>query len=313
MREDIRIDSREENIVRTNSPRAWLLATRPKTLTGAAAPVLLALALAWKDVHSENPLQGVTFEWIPAILCLLFALMMQIDANLINDYFDCVRGIDDEERLGPRRACAQGWVTLRAMRWAIGLTTVCSLFIALPTIWWGGWQLIIIGLLCALFAFLYTTCLARLGLGDLLVLVFFGIIPVCVTYYVQLHHVTASVWMLSVAMGLVTDNLLIVNNYRDRETDARVGKNTLVILIGPRATEWLYLLLGILGVVLCQWQWVENRAWGALLPVLYLFPHLCAWRRLVRINRGKALNRILGVTALHIFLFAILASLGTLL
>ena len=174
--------------------------------------------------------------------------MMQIDANLINDYFDCVNGVDGEERLGPKRACAQGWVTLPAMRRAIAITTILALLMAFPTVWWGGWPLVIIGLLCALFAFLYTTCLARLGLGDILVLVFFGIIPVCVTYYIQLHEVPTCVWVLSVAMGLVTDNLLIVNNYRDRDTDAQVGKNTLVISIGARATEWLYLLLGIIGV-----------------------------------------------------------------
>ncbi|MGN0233049.1 MAG: 1,4-dihydroxy-2-naphthoate octaprenyltransferase [Bacteroidaceae bacterium] len=301
------------NGIKTNSLKAWFLAARPKTLTGAAAPVILALALAWKDISTCNANPALTFEWIPAILCLLFALMMQIDANFINDYFDCVNGVDGEERLGPKRACAQGWISLAAMRRAIVLTTASSLLLAFPTIWWGGWKLIIIGLLCAFFAFLYTTCLARRGLGDILVLVFFGIIPVCVTYYVQLHHVPISVWVLSVAMGLVTDNLLVVNNYRDRDTDAKVGKNTLVITIGTRAAEWLYLILGITGVILCQWQWFESRAWGAMLPVLYLVPHISAWKSLVRINHGKSLNKVLGITALHIFLFAILAAIGTLL
>ena len=313
MKEVKTADLCEDNQVKTNSPRAWLLATRPKTLTGAAAPVLLALALAWRDIHSGNACQSITFEWIPAMLCLLFALMMQIDANLINDYFDCVNGVDGEERLGPKRACAQGWVTLPAMRRAIAITTILALLMALPTVWWGGWPLVIIGLLCALFAFLYTTCLARLGLGDILVLVFFGIIPVCVTYYIQLHEVPTCVWVLSVAMGLVTDNLLIVNNYRDRDTDAQVGKNTLVISIGARATEWLYLLLGIIGVGLCQWQWMENRPWGALLPMIYLVPHIRAWRSLVRIHHGSALNQVLGSTALNIFFFALLAAIGTLL
>lgn len=313
MKEVKTADLCEDNQVKTNSPKAWLLATRPKTLTGAAAPVLLALALAWRDIHSGNACQSITFEWIPAMLCLLFALMMQIDANLINDYFDCVNGVDGEERLGPKRACAQGWVTLPAMRRAIAITTILALLMALPTVWWGGWPLVIIGLLCALFAFLYTTCLARLGLGDILVLVFFGIIPVCVTYYIQLHDVPTCVWVLSVAMGLVTDNLLIVNNYRDRDTDAQVGKNTLVISIGACATEWLYLLLGIIGVALCQWQWMEDRPWGALLPMIYLVPHIRAWRSLVRIHHGSALNQVLGSTALNIFFFALLAAIGTLL
>lgn len=299
--------------MKTNCPKAWLLATRPKTLTGAAAPVILSLALAWKDVstyRTEDPL-SVTFHWVPAILCMLFALMMQIDANFINDYFDCVNNVDGEERLGPKRACAQGWVTLRAMRSAIVLTTVASLVLALPIIWWGGWEMIIVGLLCALFAFLYTTCLARMGWGDVLVIIFFGIVPVCATYYIQLHSIPLIVWMLSIAMGLVTDNLLIVNNYRDRDTDAKVGKNTLVVIMGARVAEWSYLLLGVAGVILCQYQWSEGRYWGALLPLLYLIPHTIVWRRMIRINHGCELNKVLGMTALNIFLFAVLAATGT--
>ena len=301
--------------MKTDSPRAWWLASRPKTLTGAAAPVLLALALAWKDAPTYRDLTGgvVHFEWIPALLCLLFALLMQVDANFINDYFDCVNGVDGEERLGPRRACAQGWVTIPAMQRAIAFTTVASLVLALPTVLWGGWELVFVGLLCALFAFLYTTSLSRRGLGDVLVLVFFGIVPVCVTYYVQFHCVPTSVWVMSVAMGLVTDNLLIVNNYRDRDTDAQVGKRTLVVAIGSRASEWLYLLTGFVGVALCQWQWTEGRPWGALLPILYLIPHCLVWHRMVRIHQGRELNKVLGMTSLNILLFALLAAVGTLL
>ena len=88
--------------IRTNSPRAWLLASRPKTLTGAAVPVLIALSAAWHEAPSD-------FLWLPAALCLLFALLMQVDANLVNDYFDWADGVDTAERLGPERAVAQGW------------------------------------------------------------------------------------------------------------------------------------------------------------------------------------------------------------
>lgn len=301
--------------MKTDSFRAWWLAARPKTLTGAAAPVLLALSLAWNDASTYRSATGeeAVFQWIPALLCLLFALLMQVDANFINDYFDCVNGIDGEERLGPKRACAQGWVTLRAMQRAIALTTVAALFLALPTILWGGWELIPIGILCVPFAFLYTTTLSRCGMGDVLVLVFFGIVPVCVTYYVQYHTVPLHVFLLSIAMGLVTDNLLIVNNYRDRDTDALVGKHTLVVAIGSRAAEWLYLWAGVGGVALCQCQWCEQQPWGALLPLLYLIPHTLVWRRMVHIHQGKDLNKVLGMTSLNIFLFALLASLGTLL
>lgn len=304
-----------ENTIKKNGLKAWFLAIRPKTLTGAIAPVLLALSLAWTDSSLYQPPFGQTmvFQVVPAILCLLFAILMQIDANFINDYFDCLNGVDGEERLGPLRACSQGWISLPAMQRGIAFVTCLSIVIGLPTILWGGMEMLIVGALCIVFAFLYTTLLSRLGLGDLLVLVYFGLVPVCVTYYVQLHCVPRHVYALSVAMGLVTDTLLIVNNYRDRETDKQVGKNTLVVSLGAKATEYLYLAIGIVAVGLCQFQWANGHAWGALLPILYLIPHFVAWRKMVRIHEGRALNSVLGVTALNIFLFAILASVGNLL
>ena len=159
-----------ENNVSVNSAKAWLLASRPKTLTGAAVPVMIALAMAWRDLSEATAQEK--FSIIPAVLCLLFAFIMQIDANFINDYFDFKKGTDDEFRLGPLRACAQGWVTLPAMRYAILLTTVIACLAGLPLIIYGGWAMVGIGVLCVVFCFLYTTHLSYLGLGDLLVLVF---------------------------------------------------------------------------------------------------------------------------------------------
>lgn len=301
--------------IKTNSLKAWFLAIRPKTLTGALAPVLLALSLAWTDSALYQPAFGESsvFQWTPAVLCLLFAVLMQVDANFINDYFDCLNGVDGEERLGPKRACSQGWITMPAMQRGIATVTCLSLLIGLPTVFWGGLEMILVGVLCVVFAFLYTIWLSRLGLGDLLVLVYFGLVPVCVSYYVQLHCIPQHVFGLSLAMGLVTDTLLIVNNYRDRETDKSAGKYTLVVSLGAKKSEWLYLLVGIAAVALCQIQWTVGHTWGALLPLLYLVPHFFAWRKLVRIHEGRALNSVLGITALNIFLFALLASIGNLL
>ena len=137
--------------ISTNSFKAWYLALRPKTLTGAAAPILIALSAAWKDLSLENR----DFLWLPGLLCLAFALLMQIDANFINDYFDFKKGVDTEERLGPKRACAQGWITLKAMKWGIILTTVLSCLIGLPLIQYGGIEMIGIGAICVVFSFLY--------------------------------------------------------------------------------------------------------------------------------------------------------------
>ena len=171
-----------------NSPRAWLLAARPKTLTGAAVPVMIGLALAYTDAADY---ETGTFKWFPAVLCMLFAMLMQIDANFINDFFDFAKGNDDAAtRLGPLRACTQGWVSTSAMKQAIATVTVLACLVGLPLIWYGGMEMVLIGILCVVFCFLYTTHLSYLGLGDVLVLLFFGIVPVCITYYIQLHTVT---------------------------------------------------------------------------------------------------------------------------
>ena len=183
--------------MKQNSVKAWFLAARPKTLTGAAVPVMIGVSLAWVDslLYDDHP-----FQWLAAVLCFLFAFVMQIDANFINDFFDFANGTDDTEtRLGPRRACAQGWVSLDAMKRAIAITTCLACIIGLPLVFFGGLEMILIGLICVIFCFLYTTHFSYLGLGDVLVLVFFGIVPVCTSYYLHLHTVTWQVFLASVA------------------------------------------------------------------------------------------------------------------
>ena len=297
----------QEDNVQLNSAKAWLLAARPKTLSGAAVPVVIALALAWADASAARP-----FQWIPAVLCLLFAFIMQIDANFVNDYFDFMKGTDDETRLGPRRACASGWVTASAMRRAMALTTILGCCLGLPLVFYGGWEMLLVGALCVLFCFLYTTHLSYMGLGDLLVLVFFGLVPVCLTYYLQLNTVTVEVVCASLACGLVIDTLLMVNNYRDRDNDRRTGKMTLVVRIGAKASERLYLGLGIcaclLGIVFIAY----GHLWAFVLPLGYLALHVATYRRMVAINSGKRLNDILGENARNMFIYGILLTIGLL-
>jgi 1,4-dihydroxy-2-naphthoate octaprenyltransferase len=295
--------------VRLNSPRAWLLAARPKTLTGAAVPVMMALALAWVDCQKS----GAAFSWVAAVLCLLFAFIMQIDANFINDYFDFKKGTDDEQRLGPRRACAQGWVSEPAMRRAIGVTTAVASLVGLPLIAYGGWQMVAVGALCVLFCFLYTTHLSYVALGDVLVLVFFGIVPVCITYYLQLHTVSKEVFYSSLACGMVIDTLLVVNNYRDRDNDRRAGKTTLVLLMGERASELFFLLLGLMAFHMGLVFFFTGRYFTFFLPAVYLSLHARTARRMRRIKHGKALNLILGQNARNMFFYGLLFSAGVLL
>ena len=294
----------ENDEIKTNSLKAWVLAARPKTLTAAAVPVMIGTAMAWNHTDGEG------FRYVAALLCFLFAFVMQIDANFVNDYFDFKRGNDDETRLGPERACSQGWVTDSAMKKALVVTTALACLVGLPLIIYGGLEMIGVGIACVVFCFLYTTTLSYIAMGDVLVLLFFGIVPVCCTYYVEVPSVTWEelypVFLMSIGCGLVVDTLLLVNNYRDIENDKRAGKRTLVVFIGKKATEVLFLLvvpiaLAIMFVVGCKWQFV-------VLAVLMFVKHFIVWRKMVKIGEGRELNKVLGMTAANIFLYGILAS-----
>ena len=275
----------DEKNIKQDSWQAWLLAARPKTLTGAMVPVMIGLALAWTDGKEYG---DDVFNTVAAMLCALFAMIMQIDANFINDFYDYAKGNDDAAtRLGPLRACTQGWVKIDSMKKAIASTTILACLVGLPLVYYGGLEMILIGLLCVVFCFLYTTHLSYIGLGDVLVLVFFGIVPVCITYYIQLHTMTWEVFLASIACGLVIDGLLMVNNYRDRENDERDGKRTLVVEIGEKSAERFYLCLGITAVLLGITFWVNGHVLAFVLPVLYLLLHTFTWLKMKRILQGN--------------------------
>ncbi|WP_028903873.1 MULTISPECIES: 1,4-dihydroxy-2-naphthoate octaprenyltransferase [unclassified Prevotella] len=301
----------EDKKIVIDSAQAWLLAARPKTLSGAAVPVMIGVALAYADSALYG--EGI-FSWTAAILCLLFAFAMQIDANFINDFYDFVNGTDDAEtRLGPRRACAQGWVKLDSMKKAIALTTCLACVIGLPLVYFGGWEMVLIGMLCVVFAFLYTTWFSYQGLGDILVLVFFGIVPVCCTYYVQLHTVSWQVFLASIACGLVIDALLIVNNFRDRDNDREAGKQTIIVRLGAEAGLQLYVGVGVGAVILGGTFLMNGHVLAFLFPFIYLMLHFYTYLKMKRIYQGKALNLCLGETARNIFIYGVCVSLGVIL
>src|SRR5574344_1851997 len=218
-----------------NSIKAWLLAARPKTLAGALTPVLIGSALAF--MHGS-------FHWLPVFICFILAALMQMSANFINDLFDYLKGSDREDRLGPERACAQGWISPNAMKWGIAITVAVACLIGCILIYYGGWVTIAIGAASVLFAFLYTTCLSYYGMGDILVLIFFSLVPVGGTYYVQSLDLTANTIIISLACGLVIETLLVINNYRDRDADKQSGKRTLIVRFGAQFGRYLYLLSG---------------------------------------------------------------------
>ena len=277
--------------IKKDSIKAWILASRPKTLSGAAVPVMIGLALAYKD---STFYEGEPFSWVAAVLCILFAWVMQIDANFINDFFDYAKGTDDTStRLGPRRACAQGWISVDKMKHAVAITTCIACLIGLPLIMYGGMEMVLIGILCVVFCFLYTTHLSYVGMGDLLVIVFFGIIPVCVPYYIQLHTCSSFIFLMSLACGMVVDTL--------------VGKS------GKKASLQLYLALGWGACVMGLAYFTHGYFLASLMPVVYLVLHHYTYLRIKRINRGKALNQCLGETARNILIYGMMVTIGILL
>ena len=290
--------------IKKNSVKAWILASRPKTLSGAAVPVLIGSSLAYHDGY---------FAFTPAILCFIFAFLMQIDANFINDLFDFIKGSDGEDRLGPKRACAQGWISTEAMKRGIAFTTMTASLIGFFLLFFGGLEMIPVGILCIIFAFLYTAGpypLAYHGWGDLLVIIFFGFIPVGCTYYVMSHTWTSSITIASLACGIVIDSLLMVNNYRDFEQDKQNGKKTLIVKMGASSGKALYLITGVIAAELCWYFAFNGLYWAAILPQIYLIPHILTWNEMVIIGKGKELNRVLGKTGRNIFIFGLLLSLG---
>lgn len=282
--------------------QAWLEAARPKTLPASFSPVLVGCALAYRD--------GV-FKLAPAILCVLVALLAQIASNFANDYFDFKKGADKEDRLGPERAVASGWITPKAMLWGtfitLGLSCLCGCFL----FFFAGWELIGVGIAIAICVLAYSAGpfpLAYNGLGDVCVLLFYGVIPVCFTYYIQTLSFSLLSFLLSVALGLLSVNILVVNNYRDYVQDKAARKRTTIVLFGRRFGRVFYILNECVAFLLVL-PLVLDAPWWILFLFGILFA-LCFYttRELLTLE-GRALNRTLGHTARNVFLFAAVLSL----
>jgi 1,4-dihydroxy-2-naphthoate octaprenyltransferase len=286
--------------------RDWLRATRPKTLTASVCPVLLGCALAYSD--------GM-FRPVAALLCLAVALLGQIASNFANDYFDFKKGADKEDRLGPERAVAGGRIAPAAMLTAtfvaLGLACLCGLGL----LFYAGWWLIFVGIAIAVCVLAYSAGpfpLAYHGWGDMCVLLFYGIVPVCFTYYVQaLSFGVLSFW-LSLSVGLLSVNILIVNNYRDYEQDKSAGKRTSIVYFGRKFGRYLYLSNGVLAIVFSLPLLLESTFWIASLYIVFFLLFLRTWRELIRLQ-GRSLNETLAHTARNVFLFTLLLILTLLL
>lgn len=220
----------------------WFHAARPRTLPAAVVPVALGSSCAYS---------AGSFRVLPAALALGFALLVQVACNLANDYFDFKKGADTAERLGPARATASGWVTPSAMLRAVIGVSALAFLVGLGLLPFGGWPLLLVGVASILAALAYTAGplpLAYNGLGDVFVVGFFGFVAVPFSAYVQVGKFPLTVWPVALGCGFLANAILIVNNARDRETDARAGKRTTAVLFGLNFAKVQYALTLLIGL-----------------------------------------------------------------
>jgi 1,4-dihydroxy-2-naphthoate octaprenyltransferase len=279
--------------------KSWLWAMRVGTLTASVSPVLVGCGLAWRSG---------AFRPVPAVLCLGVALLAQVAANFANDYFDFKKGADRPDRLGQARAVASGWIAPKTMLHAALGVLALSCLCGCGLLFYAGWELIFVGLAIAACVLAYTAGpypLAYHGWGDVCVLLFYGIVPVCFTYYVQAHAFSWTAFWLSLSMGLLSVNILLVNNYRDCEQDRAAGKRTTVVLFGRAFGRLLYGANVVLAAVF-SFPVYFYRGWNVW--VLFFFItllQLFTWQDMCRLQ-GSALNKTLVQTARHVFLYALL-------
>jgi 1,4-dihydroxy-2-naphthoate polyprenyltransferase len=288
--------------------RIWLMAARPRTLPAAIAPVLVGTSLAG-FAHVFHPLRFIA--------ALLGAIFIQVGTNLSNDYSDARRGADTEDRLGPVRVTAGGLVPPRQVLIATAVSFGVAVLAGIYLIVVAGWLLLLVGAASILAGVLYTggpRPYGYEGLGEVFVFLFFGIVAVAGSYFVQTKHLHWEAFALAVPVGLLAAAILVVNNFRDIDTDRRAGKRTLAVRLGRERTRDMFAVIVYLAYVLVPVTWIFGplKAW-VLLPWLSL-PGAAPLVRLVR-NRtdGPSLNQALAQTGMLQLAFCMLLSAGVLL
>lgn len=285
---------------------AWILAARPRTLPAAAAPVMVGIGLAVRDLQ---------FDAINAAAAFFIAVLLQIGANFANDLFDHERGTDTPDRLGPARATAQGWLTPGEMRIGVGVVFGLAALLGLVLYLDKGWPVLAIGLAAILAALAYTGGPYPYGyyaLGDVFVFIFFGAAAVAGTYFVQAGEVTLTVWLASIPIGLLIVNILVVNNLRDIETDRAANKRTLAVLLGKKAMQTEYLLCQAGAYLLPLLMALTGLFSFWILLTWITLPQGWALYRLLQKSEGPLLNIVLAYTAQLALVYAALFVGGSL-
>lgn len=289
--------------------RAWVLAARPATLPAAAVPVIVGAAAAVSE--------GASFKPLVFAITLACALLIQIGTNFANDYSDFHRGADHEGRLGPVRVTQSGLITQSGVRRGIIVAFGLAVILGAVLIWYGGLPILIIGIASVISGLAYTGGpfpLGYHGLGDVFVFVFFGLIAVTGTAYLQFGEWSQFALLLSIPVGLIVTNILVVNNLRDLPTDVVAGKRTLATRIGERATRAQYVLFLIIAYAIPIGIAIRDANRRALLLTLISLPlGALLGRTIMSGASGRELNPVLKKTGQLLLLFGILLAAGAVL
>lgn len=287
---------------------SWLLAFRLKTLTAALVPVTVATSL----IYARGELHGF---WLSG-LALLSAFCIQIATNLFNDAIDFKKGADNEDRLGPLRVTQSGRLSEKQVYWIAIAFLVFAALLAFPLVYRGGLPIIVLGIFSLFLAYGYTGGpfpLAYLGLGDLFVILFFGLFAVCGTTYIQSLSLQTGDLVAGLQMGFLSTTLIAINNLRDSEGDRSVGKKTLAVRFGDNFVRWEILFLIFASYLFTLYYVVKMQALYTLLTFALLPLAIFLLGLIFTIENKSKLNRVLALAALHQLLFAILLSLGLIL
>jgi 1,4-dihydroxy-2-naphthoate octaprenyltransferase len=297
-----------ELVAAPRSPVAiWLMAARPRTLPASVAPVLVGTSLA---------LGAGEFEALAFLAALLAAMLIQVGTNLSNDYSDARRGADNEDRLGPVRVTAGGLLppkqVLRATYATFALATLCGVYLIVVA----GWVLLAVGAASILAGVLYTggpRPYGYEGLGEVFVFLFFGLVAVVGSWYIQVQALPWQPFVVSVPVGLLAAAILVVNNVRDIDTDGRAGKRTLAVRLGRSRTRMLFAAIVIGAFVCAPLPWALGSMSGWLLLPLLALPLAIGTITTVRTRTdGPSLNGALARTAMLQLIFCVLFSAGIL-
>jgi 1,4-dihydroxy-2-naphthoate octaprenyltransferase len=297
----------KEEIKNISKFKSWILASRPKTLPAAVVPVMVGSALA---IY-----QGIFFP-VYSIIALLCSILIQIGTNFTNDLYDHLKGSDTKERKGPQRVLATGLISVKEMEWGIFLVFLLAFLLGLYLVYSVGLMILWIGIFSIVAGLAYTAGpfpLAYNGLGDLFVFIFFGIVGTVGTYYLHSHQFTSLAFLISLPVGALITNILIVNNYRDIEEDKTAGKNTLAVLLGKEFSRFEYvffILISFFVPFLLHFKYDFN--FWIFLPYITL-PIAIALVKMIYALTGTQLNKTLELTAKFSAIYGLLLSVGIIL